>query len=257
MITAGVLAGTLVAGLDPRSGAPHDHLSLAAGHPTTIAARPPIGAALPVAAGARTPRVDCRHARCVALTFDDGPDIYTDRLLGTLRAAHVRATFFMLGIQVQKFPAVARHVARAGQEIGDHTWDHQDLTQLSPEAARAEIARAKTEIADTIDMEPALFRPPYGSTDPAVAHLIGLLGMPVILWNVDTLDWRDRYADVVSQRAINEARPGSIILMHDIYPSTVDAVPTIIKGLRQRGFILVTVSQLLASTRPGQIYFSR
>jgi peptidoglycan/xylan/chitin deacetylase (PgdA/CDA1 family) len=93
--------------------------------------------------------------------------------------------------------------------------------------------------------------------NPSVAAMVGSAGMPVIQWNVDTLDWRDRYTNVVAQRAVSEARPGSIILMHDIYSSTVDAVPAIIKGLRQRGFTLVTVSQLLGSTRPGQIYFNR
>jgi peptidoglycan/xylan/chitin deacetylase (PgdA/CDA1 family) len=163
----------------------------------------------------------------------------------------------MLGIQVQKFPAVARDVADATEEIGDHTWDHRDLTRISPHDARVEIARARTEIADVIGMLPALFRPPYGSVNPSVAAMVGAAGMPVIQWNVDTLDWRDRYTNVVAQRAVSEARPGSIILMHDIYSSTVDAVPAIIKGLRQRGFTLVTVSQLLGSTRPGHTYYNR
>lgn len=258
VITAGVLAGTVVAGVGPGSSAPHEHVSLVAGHPAkVVAARPPVGASLPVATGVRTPGVDCRRAKCVALTFDDGPDIYTDRLLRTLRGAHVRATFFMLGIQVRKFPAIARHVAAAGEEIGDHTWDHRDLTRLDPRAIRAEIAQAKAEIADVIRMEPAMFRPPYGSTNATVARAAGSLGMPEILWNVDTVDWRDRHAAVVAQRAVSDARPGSIILMHDIYGSTVDAVPAIIKGLRQRGFTLVTVSQLLGSPKPGRTYFSR
>ena len=257
-MAAGALAGSFVAGFGTDSTRSHPRLSLSNARTVAVkpAARPPLGPP-PVATGGRLPGVDCRRAKCVALTFDDGPDIYTERLLHTLRSAHVRATFFMVGIQVQKFPAVARHVAGATEEIGDHTWDHQDLTQISPHDARVEIARARTEIADVIGMLPALFRPPYGSMNPAVAAMVGSAGMPVIQWNVDTLDWRDRITNVVAQRAVNQARPGSIILMHDIYPSTVDAVPAIIKGLRQRGFTLVTVSQLLGSPRPGQTYFNR
>lgn len=262
VIVAGALAGTIVAGVGHGSSAPHAHLSLSSAHTLTArrivrpAARPPL-APTPVAIGGRIPRLDCRREKCVALTFDDGPDRYTERLLHTLRGAHVRATFFMLGMQVKQFPTVARHVAAATEEVGDHTWDHKDLTLISPHDARVEIARARTEIAAVIGMWPSLFRPPYGSINPKVAGLVGGLGMPVIQWNVDTLDWRDRNATIVAQRAVSEARPGSIILMHDIYPSTVDAVPAIIKGLRHRGFTLVTVSQLLGSTRPGQTYFNR
>lgn len=251
----------LVAGLDTGTTAPHTRLALSAAHTSArdsvkSAARPPLDDRK-IATGGRIPGVDCRRAKCVALTFDDGPDVYTEQLLRTLRGAHVRATFFMVGIQVQKFPRVARDVALATEEIGDHTWDHKDLTALSRHDARIEIARDRTAIGHATGMWPALFRPPYGSTNPMVAGLVGGQGMPVILWNVDTVDWRDRVASVVAQRAVSEARPGSIILMHDIYSSTVDAVPAIIKGLRQRGFTLVTVSQLLGSTRPGQTYFSR
>ncbi|BBH18648.1 glycosyl hydrolase [Nocardioides baekrokdamisoli] len=257
-IAVSAVTSSIVAGFEPGTRAPHAAISLAGGRTGAInsAARPPVEP-LPVATGGRMPRVDCRRAKCVALTFDDGPDVYTERLLRTLRAAHTRATFFMLGIQVQKFPTVARHVAAATEEVGDHTWDHKDLTRLSPHDVLVELARARTEIAAATRMWPAVFRPPYGSTNPTVARMVGGLGMPVILWNVDTMDWRDRKTSVVAQRAVNEARPGAIILMHDIYSSTVDAVPAIIKGLRQRGFTLVTVSQLLGSTRPGQTYFSR
>lgn len=261
MIVSGTLAGMLVAGLDTGTSAPHTRLALSAAHTSArahvkSAARPPLDDRK-IATGGRVPGVDCRRAKCVALTFDDGPDNYTEQLLRTLRGAHVRATFFMVGIQVQKFPKVARDVALATEEIGDHTWDHKDLTALSRHDARIEIARARTAIGHATGMWPALFRPPYGSTDPTVAGLVGGQGMPVILWNVDTVDWRDRVASIVAQRAVSEARPGSIILMHDIYSSTVNAVPAIIKGLWQRGFTLVTVSQLLGSTRPGQTYFNR
>ena len=262
VIVAGALAGTVAAGFDAGPSAPRAHLSLSAAHTPAAgrivkpAARPPLESTT-VATGGRIPGVDCRRVKCVALTFDDGPDRYTEQLLHTLRGAHVRATFFMLGMQVQKFPAVARHVATATEEIGDHTWDHKDLPLISPHDARVEIARARTEIAAVIGMWPVLFRPPYGSINPTVAGLVGGLGMAVIQWNVDTLDWRERTAKVVAQRAVSEARPGSIILMHDIYASTVDAVPAIIKGLRHRGFTLVTVSQLLGPTRPGQSYFNR
>lgn len=199
--------------------------------------------------------VDCRHLKCVALTFDDGPNRSTADLLKVLRRAHVRATFFMLGIQVQQFPQVARAVARGGHEIGDHTWDHKDLTRMSPHDVKVEIARARTEIAHATGREPQLFRPPYGSTTPTVARLAGALGMPEVLWDVDTQDWLYRHPHDVQHNAVGAAFPGAIILMHDIYPSTVAAVPAIIKQLRERGYTLVTVSQLYGRMRPGVEYF--
>lgn len=245
-LVIGALTGSLVAGLAPgpsRTAAAAIRLSAVHG-----AAKPPAPALRPV---------DCRRLKCVALTFDDGPNRYTEGLLAVLRGAHVHATFFMLGIQVQAFPQVARDVARAGHEIGDHTWDHRDLTRMSARQVKLEMARAATEIAHATGRAPQLFRPPYGSTTSAVAALAGVLGMPEVLWDVDTQDWLYRHPIDVQRNAVKAAFPGAIILMHDIYPTTIAAVPQIIRQLRARGYTLVTVSQMFGHMKPGTAYFGR
>ena len=128
---------------------------------------------------------------------------------------------------------------------------------MSPREIKLEIARARTEIAHATGREPQLFRPPYGSTTHQVAVLAGALGMPEVLWDVDTVDWLYRHPMDVQRNAVNAAFPGAIILMHDIYPSTIAAVPKIIKLLRARGYTLVTVTQMYGRMKPGTEYFGR
>ena len=200
--------------------------------------------------------LDCRLTSCVALTFDDGPGPYTQRLLDELEAAHATATFFLVGEQAQSYPAAVHREFSDGFEIGNHTWDHKDLTTLSPADATAEISRTADLLESMTGTRPTLLRPPYGAHNPAVDALVG---SPEILWSVDTVDWRDRDAAIVASRAVLEAKPGAIILMHDIHPTTVDAVPTILQSLHDAGYTFVTVSQLLAARtlEPGVAYFDQ
>jgi peptidoglycan/xylan/chitin deacetylase (PgdA/CDA1 family) len=128
---------------------------------------------------------------------------------------------------------------------------------MTPHQAKLEIARARTEMAHVTGHEPQLFRPPYGSTTHGVAVLAGRLGMPEVLWDIDTEDWLHRNPADVRRAAVKHAFPGAIILMHDIYPSTVAAVPAIIKALRAQGYTFVTVSQLIPHMKPGHEYFGR
>lgn len=198
-------------------------------------------------------RVDCARVACVALTFDDGPGQHTERLLDELASAQAPATFFLLGQNVVRHPRVVARMAAAGHEIGNHTWDHKQLTKLGVEAQRREIDRAATAIADA-GARATVFRPPYGShnaTTDAVA------GLPVVLWDVDTLDWKTRDTDATVKAALSGAKRGSIVLMHDIHEPTVAAVPRIVAGLRERGFTLVTVSELLGDPQAGKVYTRR
>lgn len=198
-------------------------------------------------------RVDCARVACVALTFDDGPGQHTERLLDELASSQAPATFFLLGQNVARQPQVVARMAAAGHEIGNHTWDHKQLTKLGVEAQRREIDRAAAAIAGA-GARATVFRPPYGShnaTTDAVA------GLPVVLWDVDTLDWKTRDTDATVKAALSGAKPGSIVLMHDIHEPTVAAVPRIVAGLRERGFTLVTVSELLGDPQPGKVYTRR
>ena len=204
------------------------------------------------------PPVDCAVARCVALTFDDGPGQHTERLLDILDALDVRATFFMLGTQVEQFPDVARRAHEAGHEIGTHTYDHDDLVALGSAAAEEEIRTGVAAITATVGVTPTLFRPPYGSSDETIRELVGEQGMAEIQWDVDTLDWKYRDAATVTARTLDQATRGSIVLMHDIRPTTVDAVPAIVIGLRMAGYTLVPVGTLLDGVlEPGATFTSQ
>ena len=174
------------------------------------------------------PRVNCAVKKCVALTFDDGPGPYTNRLVNTLKANGVRATFFMQGANVARRPDVVRRVHRAGMVIGNHSWSHPQFTRISAARQRSELARTSAAIQKAGAPAPKLFRPPYGSYSATTRSL----GMPIVLWNVDPQDWRNRNARVVADRVVSQTRPGSIVLLHDVHRTSVDAVPTIISRLK-------------------------
>jgi peptidoglycan/xylan/chitin deacetylase (PgdA/CDA1 family) len=192
--------------------------------------------------------------RCVALTFDDGPGKYTAQLLDELAAARAPATFFLVGRNVAKYPdLVAREVAD-GHAVGNHSWDHHSLVTLPPDAVAAELDQTTAAIQAAAGVGTTLVRPPYGATNDQVAAALAARGDAAIMWSVDTEDWKNRDVALTTQRALAGAAPGSIILMHDIHPTTVQAVPGIIDQLRAAGYTLVTVPQLLGAITPGQTY---
>ncbi len=182
--------------------------------------------------------------RCIALTFDDGPSQYTERLLGYLKKHGAKATFFLVGTQVQKYPEVVRDIRNDGHQLANHSWNHDDLTMLGSTAAAEDIARTNRLISDISGVTPAIMRPPYGATNSAV---IDAVGMPEILWSVDPRDWAfdRRDSEIVADDVIDKSDRGDIVLMHDIHKTTVDAVPRILDTLISRGFRLVTVETLL------------
>ncbi len=199
-------------------------------------------------------KVNCRKAKCVALTFDDGPGPFTTTLLGHLKQANVPATFFMLGQQVETHHQVTRAVAEAGHEIGVHTWDHRMLTKLDVQQVRQEITSSIKIVKKITGSTPKLMRPPYGETNQVVASEAKRAKVAQILWNVDTLDWKTRDTKKTVAAALKQTRRGSILLLHDIHATSVAAVPGIIEGLRKKGYTFVTVSQLLGKTKPGRSY---
>jgi peptidoglycan/xylan/chitin deacetylase (PgdA/CDA1 family) len=197
---------------------------------------------LPGAPGFRT--VDCARVRCVALTFDDGPGKYTGKVLDLLAAHNARATFFVIGrnITPEVRPQLARIVAE-GHEIGNHTWNHPQLNGLSPAKLKDELARTSALIKAYTGVRPNTLRPPYGMTNERVAQEAKRQGLAQILWTVDTVDWKDHNAAVVLKR-VKQARPGSIVLLHETVKTTVDAIPEILKHFDRQGYAYVTVSEL-------------
>ncbi|MBA3527989.1 MAG: polysaccharide deacetylase family protein [Propionibacteriaceae bacterium] len=201
---------------------------------------------------------DCSRHRCLALTFDDGPSSFTPRLLGILQRHRVSATFFVVGDRVRQAPDLVAATKAAGMEIGNHSSHHDDLRFLSTAAMRRDLEDTSQDIARVTGHPPRLLRPPYGARNRTVDEVAMQLGMAVILWDVDTLDWRYPDASRLTKTVLVSARPGSIVLLHDaINRSTITALPGIIAQLQRRGFQLVTVSQLLGTTRAGHVYRRR
>ncbi|MEL4357710.1 MULTISPECIES: polysaccharide deacetylase family protein [unclassified Luteococcus] len=198
------------------------------------------------------PRVDCAVNKCLALTFDDGPGPYTDQILDALVKHKATATFFVLGEQVKAFPKQLQREHQLGMAIGDHSWSHRDLSRASREKATEELTSTADVIKQVTGTAPTMVRPPYGAFRKSTPHA----GMPFVLWDVDTLDWKNRSASRTTELALAGAHRGAIILMHDIHPSTARAVPGMIAALQAKGYTLVTVPELLGPMSPGGVYFT-
>ncbi|WP_309075065.1 polysaccharide deacetylase family protein [Paenarthrobacter sp.] len=200
--------------------------------------------------------INCDLVACAALTYDDGPNAQTTRLLAILERHKVFATFFQQGGYVGANPGVAKAVAAAGHTIANHTMSHPYLTKLSPASIEGEIQGATNTIEKATGVVPAYMRPPYGATNKTVAASVGL---PQIIWDVDSMDWQSKNKSVFLPRIMNLVKPGSIILQHDVHASTVDGQAELIAQLKGKGFYLVTLPQLFAGIdlRPGASYKCR
>lgn len=188
---------------------------------------------------------DCKRVRCVALTFDDGPAVpETATLLTHLARYRARATFFTVGQNVAAHPDLVRAAARAGNEIGNHSWNHPDLTTLSRGQVVSQLNRTSAAIKAATGKAPTLFRPPYGAVNPRVRAATRL---SPVLWDLDTEDWKYRDADKVARTVIDKVRRNDVVLLHDIHPTSVAAVPQILRTLTARGYHFVTVSHLRAT----------
>lgn len=182
---------------------------------------------------------DLEGKKLVALTFDDGPSAATGRLLDILAEKGVRATFFVVGPRAEQNPDLLRRQV-AEHEVGSHTMGHIDMTKMSTEAVRADTEQMRG-IIEAAGGKLELVRPPYGLVGAAAREGTGT---PLMLWTVDPKDWRVRDAATVRQRVVEATYDGAIVLMHDIYESTVEAVGGIIDDLRAQGYEFLTVSEL-------------
>lgn len=206
----------------------------------------------------RAEDLSCAVVKCVALTFDDGPSPYTDRLLKILKADDAKATFFLIGNKVAADPAGARRIADAGMEIGNHTWEHPNMTTIPGGDVAAQFSKANDAIKAATGQTPSLYRPAGGLSSETVRQTAGRLGLAEILWDVIPFDWaNDSNTAATRDMLMRYVRPGSVVLFHDTYSSTVDLVYQFIPVLKANGYRLVTVSELLGSRPPGSSYGSR
>ena len=185
---------------------------------------------------------DLTGKKLVALTFDDGPGAETTpRLLDILSEKDVKATFFELGKMARANVEIVKRVAEEGHEIGSHTMYHQNLGKATAGTIRSDIGEANAVFQGILGYVPSLMRPPYGSTNAALKSNVGA---PMILWTVDTMDWKYKNTESILSYTTSEVFDGAIILMHDIHATTVDAVPVVIDTLRGMGYEFLTVSEL-------------
>jgi len=183
----------------------------------------------------------------IAMTFDDGPSAtLTPKLLDLLAAHHIKATFFVIGENVAEHPDIVARAAREGHEIANHSWSHPNLAKMSDDGVRRQLWQTDAAIKSAAGTRPTLLRPPYGSiTEREKRWIHDEFGYQIVLWDVDPYDWKRPGPAVVRNRILQETRPGSIVLSHDIHPGTIEAMPSTFDALEAKGFKFVTVSELI------------
>ncbi|MFZ7090541.1 polysaccharide deacetylase family protein [Primorskyibacter sp. 2E233] len=183
----------------------------------------------------------------VSMTFDDGPHPkLTPILLDMLKARGLRATFYLIGNRVVKWPDIVRRIADEGHEIGNHSWSHPNLAKYGNSGVLDQIDRTSDAIFKLTGRPPVTFRPPYGSFSRRQRLMLyEARNLPTILWSVDPQDWRRPGSSVVAKRILSGSRPGAIILSHDIQSGTVKAMPQTLDGLSKQGMRFATVSQMM------------
>lgn len=197
-----------------------------------------------------------KNKKMVALTYDDGPSIYTPRILKTLKENNSVATFFVVGNRVPMYSDTVKKAYGMGCEIGNHTYEHKILTRADAAGIRNQVSRTNVAVKKITGTAPIVMRPPGGAVNNMVKSQTG---MPMILWSIDTLDWRTRNAASTKTAVLDHVKDGDIVLMHDLYEATANASTTIITTLVERGYQLVTVSELAecrGGMKDGCLYYS-
>ncbi|MFC1807078.1 polysaccharide deacetylase family protein [Candidatus Omnitrophota bacterium] len=196
----------------------------------------------------------------VAITFDDGPNgEYTLKIVDILAKYRLKATFFLLGANVLKFPKIARKIAKKGHIIGNHTYSHKHLKRLSSRAVLRQIERSEEVFKEVLGIRPKYLRPPYGEYTKRIEKIVRRKGHKLINWDVDAKDWKNPSSKVIAERILSKVADGSIILLHDganirigeSRRNTVNALPLIVRGLRQKGFKIVSLDEIASSPEPN------
>lgn len=187
----------------------------------------------------------------VALTYDDGPSARnTPKILATLKANGARATFFMVGKMAEKHPDIVAQMVEQDCEVANHTYDHTMMSKVDAAELVRQLEQTNQVVADASGISPVLMRPCGGEWNDELMGAVGSISMPAVLWSIDTLDWKTKDAQNTVNTVLEQVKDGDIILMHDLYDATAQASETLIPELINRGYQLVTVSEL-ASYRGG------
>lgn len=197
----------------------------------------------------------------IALTFDDGPSAHTQRLLDIFQTYGGKGTFFVLGSTLDNRQDTLKRIADEGHEIGNHSWSHSSFVEISSAEVRNEITKTRNKIYDITGVDSTLVRPPHGACNERIQNIGKELGVSFVNWSVDTLDWKTKNANAVYNEIMRYTADGHIILCHDLHKTTVDAMERAIPDLIEKGYQLVTVSELLTcrggEITAGKIYYKQ
>lgn len=182
----------------------------------------------------------------IAISFDAtwGAE-YTPKILNSLDKHKIKTTFFLVNIWLKKYPEVAKQIAQKGHEIGMHSATHPHFTALTEKQMEEELKENHKMIEEITGQKPFLFRPPFGDYDNTVIKTVDRLGFKTIQWSVDSLDWRDLSAQEIQERVLRQIDPGDIVLFHNNGKYTADALDPIINRLKEQGYVIVPISELL------------
>ena len=179
--------------------------------------------------------------KAICLTWDDGPSDYTKIIMKALRDNGARGTFFVVGNRVNAYKKTLKKNYIQGNQIGNHSWSHPDLSRMTKANIKKQVRDTNKKIKAVTGRTPKVMRTPYGVATKKVKSNVG---MPIILWSIDTLDWKTRNAESTYKAVINNARDGDVVLMHDLYKETAEASKKIIPALKKKGFQMVTVEEM-------------
>ncbi len=195
------------------------------------------------------------NSKIIAFTFDDGPNYNTKKVIDTLKKYNVTATFFLMGKNIVGNEKIVKYMYESGMEIGNHTYNHLLLTKYSKEKINEEILKTNNLIFNIIGKNPTLLRPSYGSFNKKIKSVSN---MPIIIWDIDTLDWKYKNSQRIANKILSSIKDGDIVLMHDIYKSTLNSLDLVIPELLNRGYKIVSVSELFylknQSFENGKVY---
>ena len=196
--------------------------------------------------------------KLIAFTFDDGPNTATTEvLLNGLSKYNAKVTFFVLGNKVNSNSAILKRAYDEGNQIGSHTYNHKNLVKLNEAQIKAEINNTASVVKNIIGVEPTALRPPYGNTN---AYVRNNVNVPIILWNIDPLDWKYRDKNVVKENIVKNAKDGAIVLVHDIYMSSVEGALLAMEDLYKDGFAFVTIDEMMQlkgiTWQKGKYYYN-
>ena len=182
----------------------------------------------------------------LAISFDCAWGVdYTDKLLEIMKAEDVKCTFFMVEFWIKKYPEYVKKIADAGHEIGTHSATHPYMSKLSEDAIRKELSTSSNAITEITGKKVEVFRPPYGDYDNLLLEVASSMGLYTIQWDVDSLDWKNLSASEISGRVLKRVKSGSIVLFHNNGLHTAEALPTVIRTLKNQGYQFVSIGELI------------